>query len=364
VLNFDRSHYSPVDPRAVDAAPTSLGHASFTWISDPDGFAYEHRLNLYGFRDGEWPLRAADGTTRVAFVGDSFVEGFSTDAQETLPASFERRARAGGAAVSTQNLGIGGASLENYARLIRDAVPLFEPAAVVLVLYANDLVPVGFDPEELGDPFHPKRAEAWQPRLLGVVGEMRESGRAARRWVEAPFPYLPAVPDPRNPWSHERRATALARFVAPEIATAMRGGRFNPALADWFSWARKALVQPVDLTPLLAALARQTAEAGSRLFVVYVPAKSQVTDRYLAYQAEYSPPDSAASLTGEAYQVHGAWLARSCAGLEIPFLDLTAFLRGLEGSGPEQFWPYDDHLRPHGYRAVGEHLADWWLGER
>ena len=38
VLNFDRSAYSHMGFAPGGRQPTSLGHASFTWASDPDGF--------------------------------------------------------------------------------------------------------------------------------------------------------------------------------------------------------------------------------------------------------------------------------------------------------------------------------------
>ena len=87
-LGFDRTRYSHMGFTPGAQTPSSLGHASFTWASDPDGFAFEHALNLYGFRDREWTLEAPAGATRVAFVGDSFVEGFSAPAEDTIPATF------------------------------------------------------------------------------------------------------------------------------------------------------------------------------------------------------------------------------------------------------------------------------------
>jgi hypothetical protein len=357
VLGFDRGLYSP---QAAEGLPARLGGASFTWTSRPDGYRFVHRLNLLGFRDGEWRLRP-DGLPRVAFVGDSFVEGFGAGAQDTLPAVFRRAAAEHGVRLETLDLGVGGADLARYAQLIRDAVPLFRPGDVVLVLYANDLVAVPWDPAWLEGGPAIERPQRLEPRLLHVLRRLARGEPVPRRWPAPPFSYLPAVPDPRNPWSHEREAARLARSVSPEIARAMREGEFNPALADWFAWARRALARPVDWTPHLAALDAYVERAGARLWLVYLPTKSQVTDRYLAFQAAYSPGGT--SLTGEEFQIHARWLARSCAALGIPFLDLTPLLRELEAAGPELYWRYDDHLRPRGYRAVGERLFAWWSKE-
>ena len=67
---FDRANYSHMGFTPGADSPSALGHASFTWASDPDGFAFDHGLNLYGFRDREWTLAKPPGTTRVAFVGE------------------------------------------------------------------------------------------------------------------------------------------------------------------------------------------------------------------------------------------------------------------------------------------------------
>ncbi len=360
VTGFGRHAYSPLD---TAGAGTSLGHASFRWSSEPDGFSYVHRLNLYGFRDGEWRLAPEPGRTRVAFVGDSFVEGFSTDVRTTLPARFAARAAEAGLRVEALNLGVGGADLRAYARLLRDALPLFAPDDVVLVLYANDLVPTTLDADALGEPLATRRTSPWTPRLLPLLGALRSGERVARRWHEAPFDFLPAVPDPRNRFAREREAAALDAYVAPAIALAMRQGRFNPALATWFPWARKALARPVDLTPALRTLRQLVARADARLFLVYLPTKSQVSDRYIPYQQAYSPPGSAVSLVGDDFQTHARWLASSSRALGIPFLDLTTDLRALEASGRELFWRYDDHLRPEGYRTVADLVFEWWRSQ-
>ena len=141
----------------------------------------------------------------------------------------------------------------------------------------------------------------------------------------------------------------------------MREGRFNHALSDLSAWARRALTTPVDWTPHLKALQAFARTGGSRLLLVYMPTRGQVTDRYLAFQAEYSPEGAAGSLGGEEFQAHARWLARSSQGLGIPFLDLSPALRELEADGPELYWRYDDHLRPRGYRAAGEQIAEWFL---
>jgi hypothetical protein len=189
----------------------------------------------------------------------------------------------------------------------------------------------------------------------------RAAGRAVpRRWHAPPFAFLPAAPDPRNPWSDGRRAGRLAAFVAPELARAIREGRFNPALTDFLAWFRTSLAREVTLDAHLAPLGAHARGAGARLFVVYVPTKNQVSDRYLEFQARYTRPEDVRSLLGPEYQRHAARLGESCAALGLPFLDLTPALREAEAAGGPLYWDYDDHLRPAGYALAAERVHSWW----
>lgn len=358
VANFDRSSYSHMGFAPGGHQPTSLGHASFTWASDPDGFEFVHALNLYGFRDGDWPLSKRAGATRVAFVGDSFVEGFSAGAGDTIPRVFAALAREDGRDVEALNLGVGGGTLESYSRLLRDALPLFRPDALILVLFANDVIEKRLPTGWREDALVPTRPRRWLPRLTFVGSRLAAGERVARRWIEAPFDFLPAVPDPRNPWTDGKRAGELV-FVQPEIARAARNGRFNPMLPDAMPWFARALVRPVDLAPHLRAFRDRARELGADFGVVYLPTKMQVSDRYLPFVAQYSPPGSAVSLTAERFQRHARALAETTGALGVPFLDLTPTMRAGDAARP-LYWDYDDHLRSDGYRITAGAIFDWW----
>jgi lysophospholipase L1-like esterase len=361
VLNFDRFSYSLVEEHAEMASFRSLGHSAFSWASDPDGFEFVHRLNLYGFRDNDWPLRGSPGVLRVAFVGDSLVEGFSAVAESAIPEVFERLARERGLRLTTLNLGVGGADLPQYERLVRDSVPLFRPDVVILVLYANDLdSPPRFDPNRFEEAPEPEFANAWEPRLLYVLRHVRSRQPIPRRWTGRPFPYLKAVPDSRNPYSSEAMAIELEARAAPHLADAMKRGRLNPWMASRFPGVRYILARTVYVRPHLRAIDEYVERFGSDLFVVYLPFREQVSDRYLPFAVELSPWGSVGSLMGEEFQRHARHLSQSCVALGIPFLDLTPGLRRVEAGGQAIYWDYDDHLRGRGYRTAAELIFDWW----
>ena len=356
-LGFDRAGYSQMGFTPGAETPSSLAHLSFRWASDPDGFAFVHALNLYGFRDREWTLETPAGASRVAFVGDSFVEGFSAPAEDTIPAVFAVLA---GDSVDVLNLGLGGGDLPAYARLLRDAVPLFRPDDVILVIFANDVLPTRFDPAWLTAALEPERPSAWAPRLQYVVRRLAAGRWVPRRWTEPPFEFLPSVPDPRNPWSDGRRAGRLEAFVAPDVARAIRAGRFNPVLVDYLPWFGRHLRRPFEIEDHLVALRDFLEERNAFLWVVYVPTKNQVSDRYLETQARFSPPESVISLMGPEFQVQAALLGETCRALGVAFLDLTPALRKAEAEAGPLYWSYDDHMRSAGYREVAKLVYAWW----
>lgn len=352
---FDRGHYSHMGFTPDDADPIALGHLSFTWRSEPDGFAFVHALNLYGFRDVEWQRAAPAGRPRVAFLGDSFVEGFSAPAEDSIPA----RVRAVRPDLDVLNLGIGGGDLPAYARLLRDTLAIFAPDEVVLVLFANDVLPVALDPAWADEAPSFDASNPLRPRALHVIERLRAGLWTPRRWHEPPFEFLPAVPDPRNPWSDGRTAGRLQAFVEADIAKAIREGAFNPMLVDALPWFERHLQRPHSIAAHIEAFAAHAARQDARLRIVYIPTKNQVSNRYLEAQARFSPPESVTSQTGEAFQTHARLLARDCRGAGVPFLDLTETLRSAEAEGRALYWDYDDHMRPEGYRLAAERIAGW-----
>ncbi|NQZ96736.1 MAG: hypothetical protein HRU01_09520 [Myxococcales bacterium] len=360
VVNFHRINYSPKLFRSRDILPATLGHASFTWSSDPDEYEFVHRLNLYGFRDDTWKVEREAGTTRVAFIGDSFVEGFGSDGPNTLPAAFGRRARESGLPVEVLNLGMGGAGPLLYLRLARDAVPLFRPQVLFVVLYENDIVPYNLKKTWGWANFQPEYANRFEPRVLAVLRDRAAGRRVPRRWTASPFAYLASVPDRRNAWSHPEQAEKLREFVHEDIADAMRRGRFNPALALWRRFAFESMNRRSDFRTYLKFFASTVAQHDTELRIVYIPTKSQVTDRYAPYFARFTRMEVGVSFTGRVFQRHARELALVCDALGIPFLDLSPALRELGTETQPLYWDYDDHFRPRGYRATARLVLDWW----
>ena len=140
-----------------------------------------YTLNDYGFRDRDWTIAPQQGR-RVMFVGDSFVEGFGLGDDGTIPVRFAACAEAAREQLEVMSFGVGAADIPHYQALIHDAVPLFRPSSVILVIYANDLPGPPFDERWLESPLAARRSMLLLPRAVAVIGALAGGQTIARRW--------------------------------------------------------------------------------------------------------------------------------------------------------------------------------------
>src|SRR5262249_32458140 len=130
---FNRGYYArslAPGPRGGEAG-AGAGERSLTYRleAEPDGVAFDPTLNVYGFPGRDFSIAPPRDRPRVVFIGDSFVEGVGASDRDTIPDQFTR-ALGGPRRVDAINLGMMGASLADYVRVARDAVPLLRPDAV------------------------------------------------------------------------------------------------------------------------------------------------------------------------------------------------------------------------------------------
>jgi len=349
--NFNRVHYSALLKKGNEA-PRPLRNASYRFESRPDGFSFIHELNLYGFRDRQWRIERQPGTERVMFVGDSFTEGAGAAEGSTIVDGF--RKAAGNARIEAMNLGIQGIGVGHYLTLLGDAVPVFRPDHVVLVLMANDFGNMAMpDPRRLlGRMGKPVRNSVWEPRLLRLLDELNSGGTIATAWKSRPFPFFAPVPDPRNPWSDSAERRRLATVVKPDLAQDMMAGRLNPHLPLGHDAQHYWFPRSSPIGQHLAILRDYLAHHDCRLTVVFFPARNQVTDAYLKFDAMYNPPPIA-SVTGPEFQRPARDTAAACVALDITFVDLSPKLSEWETAGRRCYWDYDNHPTGETYLKVG-----------
>lgn len=97
----------------------------------------EFRINEQGWNSGHERYEQAktDEVTRIAIVGDSYVEALQVDFDASLAEQLEDRL---GQGVEVYRFGIGGAPLSQYLHVLRNEVLPYQPDAVVFLLIHND----------------------------------------------------------------------------------------------------------------------------------------------------------------------------------------------------------------------------------
>lgn len=355
VLNFNRIAYQEM--ALTPDRQNFMRGGQLTWQSSLDtSEVFVHELNEYGFRDHSWPVTKEAGKKRVFVLGDSFVEGAMAAQDETIPHAF---AAAAGEDYEVFNCGMIGIGFHAYMRFLVDAVPLFKPDEVVLILYANDM-PLR-DESLPATTLQPEFRSFFQPRLLTIQQEYKHGRKVPFRWQWGTKALLHPVPAVSNPWT--LNAAQLQHHVTPEVADAMKDATLNYFRTNWILKEEWSLKQPKDLTYKLAFIQGFLKEHGAKLTVFYLPSRSQVTNHYYPFEKAYCQvncPD-VLDLTGPQYQIHRASIAANCQALRVPFFDLTPVVAAREVSGNHLYWNFDDHMKGPAYDYLGKVIYAEWL---
>ncbi|TAL68775.1 MAG: SGNH/GDSL hydrolase family protein [Bacteroidetes bacterium] len=360
ILNFNRINYSPVFFEASSSELKYLENASFIWASDPDGVESLINLNIYGFRGNDFNIKPDRDKTRIAFMGDSFVEGYLAKDDEMIISVFGNEAKRQAKNYELLNFGIGGSDFSTYCGLLCDMVPIFKPDHVILILHGNDLPPSPYNPEWLKKPLEPEYSHWWVPRIYYVLKNVIQKKTVAHWWISKPFTFFAPVPAPSNPWSNTEKASRYEKFISPKVAEAIKKGRFNPFAVDEYSQFKEHLPEVLKITPHLNGIENFMALYGKKIYIVYVPSRNQVSPYYLKFEKEFSTDSVLVPLTDSIYNIHAKILKENCKSLGIPFYDCTEIIRNEENIGNHLYWNYDEHMRPKGYALLGKAIYEWW----
>jgi lysophospholipase L1-like esterase len=370
ISNWNRIDYTPVglfgglDSESLAGASAAsaryatrgpLRNIEIAWISSPDGINEIHRLNLHGFRGRDFPIQKPPGTTRIVFLGDSFVEGFGAGEDETLPRVFERLA---GEDVEVLNLGIGGADLASTARLARSAIPLLEPDVVIMVVAWNDLPAPAPGPPDAA--FVAERTPWWMPRLAEVALDLAAGRPPALFYHRGPVPFFLPVPHPSNPVSQRTEDDS----IDPEIFAAMKRGHFNPYLRNGAAlFERSRLVSfrgGASGAAQIDAILDAARSVGANVIAAYAPAHVTLSDVYYPLWNQLGAPFTRPSLVDADFQRERRHLARLFAERGVPFVDPTDTLIAEEAAGTRLFAGYDGHFNPAGYARFAALIFEGW----
>ena len=251
-----------------------------------------------------------------------------------------------------------GIGLNEYMKFIKDAVPIYKPDEVVLVLFSND-VPFqrDYQPQQT---LNPQENSWFESRLLKVVKQIREGDPIPFVFNPEQRPFYKGVPDAGNPWTMNE--ATLKREVTPPIAEAMKKGDFNYFRTNWILEEGKFLKAPINIKSKLQFIRDYLRNSGVNLTVFYIPSRSQVSNYYYQFerQACLTKCPEHIDLTGILYQQHAGIIAQNCNSLGIRFKDFTEFIRAKESSGQHLYWNYDDHMRGSSYVMLGKEMYNFW----
>jgi len=103
-------------------------------------FSTRQRTNAHGMVGREVPLEKPAGVVRIGMVGDSFVEGFTTDEEESIPYRLEARLQAAvGEGYHVLNFGSASFSPTLEYFMLRDLGGQFDLDFVVLLFHVTDV---------------------------------------------------------------------------------------------------------------------------------------------------------------------------------------------------------------------------------
>ena len=97
-------------------------------------FRVQITTNTFGFRDREWSIEKPPGTTRIAILGDSFIEALQVplDLTATRLVAGQLAARVRNTRVETMNFGVSNYGVGQYLMLYEHYVRRFRPDYVVV----------------------------------------------------------------------------------------------------------------------------------------------------------------------------------------------------------------------------------------
>lgn len=324
-------------------------------------FATEVTFNSLGFRDVDRANTKAPGFGRILALGDSFIEGFSVDLDESVTRRAEALSLSRGCRLDVVNAGVHAYSTDQEALWFeREAEPL-APDVVLLFVYYNDIlnnirvnywgspkpvtrvvdgriVPVNLplpQPDRDGEA----RIEFKAPRV--IEGSALKATVAGRLLLGAPDLY------------NLLAGTGLWRRVRPyAIPDELRAYKLRGQLSEFDeAWDRTH--------DLLKALGQTIRARHAEPVLVYIPARLEISDRdWRLTLIRYGIDAKAWDRTLVRRRVE-----RMAAADGWAFLDLTPALRSAVGVfRGEPYFQVDGHWNATGHDLAARAVLDFLAG--
>jgi lysophospholipase L1-like esterase len=320
-------------------------------------YTVEVRINSEGLRDPERPLDPPPGTFRVLALGDSFMEGYTVDLNQTLTQKLEARLNAAGCRAEVVNGGTAGYSTDQEYLFYRTDGARYRPSLVLLFFFWNDVIytdrqdyfgtpkpafemgsgklhlhryPVKEKPKEEPSEAATKEGDE-APSGSALLELLRE-----RLWMGAPD-------------AHD----ALARL-----------GLWNPMpkatpRLEMLVYDRRDLAPVEDawekVRAVVKALKEDVEAHGSRLAIVHIPGRQEIQESsWKATKKLYRLKDDAWDLDKVRRK-----LGALGASIDVPVIDLVPALRAAESAFSPTYFTFDGHWNAHGHEVAAAAVFDW-----
>ena len=316
-------------------------------------------INSLGFRDVERSSRRTPGTTRIIALGDSFVEGYTVERDQSVTRRIESIGGAAGCRVEVINAGVHAYSTDQEALWYQNEAEGLAPDLVLVFVYYNDIL-------------NNIRGNYWgasKPVLTVVEGKL----------IVSNLP-LPGAPDDLSPGQVQvqpRRPESGSAFMSFVNGRTLTGApRLHRFLSRFGLWAP---VEPESIPEelrtyksrgdlpefdqaweqtraILGALGHTIRARGGSPVLVHVPARFEVSERdweltILRYGIDPMTWDRALVRKRlEGIASHEGWA----------FLDLTEALKSAAGVlRGEPYFRYDGHWNQLGHDAAARAVFDF-----
>jgi hypothetical protein len=319
-------------------------------------YTVEVRINSQGLRDPERLPAADPDTFRVLALGDSFVEGYTVDLEQTVTQRLESRLKSAGCAAEVINGGTSGYSTDQELLFYEADGARYRPSLVLLFFFWNDVLYV--DRQE----------------YFGTATPAFEIGKGGLTLHRYPVKEKPREPSalPETEMKAEPGGSALVEMVrerlwlgAPAVHEQLaRLGLWNPMpkmtpRLEMLVYDQRDLAVIEDawekIGAILTRLQKGVVERGSTLAIVYVPSLMEIQR-------------SSFKATEQLYRLEPrAWdpkkvrnqVTRLGRSLSIPVIDLSPALEASNRLFRPVYFSHDPHWNARGHDTASEAIFAW-----
>lgn len=350
-------------------------------------FRYTLHTNDQGLRYYDIPLQNLDHKKRIFVVGDSFTEGMGVEFNKTYPLLLEKSFSQTNNPAFFINGGYKGTGLLHYYRMI-DLVGLkYNPDAIIVAIYNNDIASMPddisdvldlltgdhkFSLTKLFEDIFPKIATSLKqlkitPKQIKKTPKQREKLDQISLFAEEAR--KDGVSEERiEQWKSSipenlKRAAANLRFNVNLFKLGLLYPEFYKDSIDLSS--DKARKKWKNFTTVLKEIIRIANDNDIEIAIVYIPSCFEYDPLCLS-------DENPKVLTG--VEVRKEWLVGNnniqkelsewSYENNVPFLDLTPYMRKEIESGIRLNYPLDGHWNDNGHKAAALAIGEWLSTEQ